>query len=144
MTTESGRNSVWRSIVPSLDKHGVPMRIENAVVSGMPDSIYAARGRLIYIELKIVKHKHVELRPFQNAYASRCAQHLDPQYFWFLCHDGEHKMYMFQTLRPHIKREPGRQLTIYMGSVKPDYILTNENSVKIWLNKIQNFDFKAM
>jgi hypothetical protein len=139
MTTESGRNGVWRSIAPLLGKYGVPMRIENAIASGMPDSIFAARVNLIYIELKVVKHKHIELRPFQNAYASRCIPHLNPQFFWFLCYDGEHKMYMFTTLRPHIEKAPGRHIVVNMSNLKPDHIITNNKSVELWLNKIKNY-----
>lgn len=133
MTTESGRSGIYSRISPWLGKYGVPMRIENAIASGLPDTIYAAKGNLIWIELKVVNNDKIELRRFQFAYASRCIPYLNPQFFWFLCADKTYNMYMWQTLRPHMKG-----LEVTMTGIKPDHVLYSEKSVEGWLSLIKN------
>lgn len=142
MTIESGRGSVYQRIAPWLGNHGVPARIENAIASGLPDIIYAAAGKLIYIELKIRDGNQIVLRRYQNAYASRCLPHVDPQYFWFLAAVGQerYEMYMFMTLRNYIQKEVEKKLIVNLKTITPDFIIKSKEDVKPWLQWILDYD----
>lgn len=141
MTIESGRNSVYRRISPWLGEYGVPMRIENAIASGIPDIIYAAAGKLIYIELKIMEYHKIVLRRYQNAYASRCFPYVNPQYFWFLCaHRDKYEMYMWQTIRNHVQEEVKRKLVVDLKSIDPDFFIYNKEDIEPWLQFIKDYE----
>lgn len=143
MTTESGRNSVYQRIAPWLGEFGVPARIENAIASGLPDIIYVAGGKLIYIELKIMDYHKIILRRYQNAYASRCTPHVDPQYFWFLCatpNGDKYEMYMWRTIRDHVQKEVERKLIVDLKSIDPDFFIYGKKDVENWLQFIKDYE----
>ena len=132
MTTESG---TYSRIAPWLGDYGVPVRIENAIASGLPDVSFAAIGVNIWIELKVIRGEKMQMRPFQYAYASRCVEYIRPEYFWILGNDGKQlRMYMFRTIRPFCKPVPGeKRVDVDVSGVRPDHILVNKSSIGTWL-----------
>lgn len=138
MTTESG---TYNRIMPWLGDYGCPVRIENAIASGLPDITFTAIGVNIWIELKVIKSEKIQLRPFQYAYASRTFEHIKPEYFWFLGNDGNQlRMYMFKTIKPFCRPIPGeKRIEVNLEGVRPDHILVNKSSIATWLNWIAKY-----
>jgi Holliday junction resolvase len=96
----------------NLATHGVAMRIENAVTPGLPDVIYVAHGRIIFIELKIRRGNFIHIPRHQWSYAKSIAPRIDKSMHWVAIGTGPGEPVMF-----HQFHEIGKAVEITPSNV---------------------------
>jgi hypothetical protein len=89
---------LYRKLEPWFKQGGLPIRIENAIGSGMPDILVLRKGRAIFVELKIQHSGKIHMPKFQWSFGRRIMRYYDASLHWVCVWDGTIKACTFSQV----------------------------------------------
>jgi len=75
MTTEA---ELYQRMKPWIKKIGYPVRLENAVHSGLPDMFLITQGHVLFMELKVAKSNILRFQKWQYSVGHEMMKHIHP------------------------------------------------------------------
>jgi hypothetical protein len=136
MKTEA---EVWRFLKPLLNRYGLATRIENAANASVPDIIYACKGYLTYVELKIDRDRWIYMPPYQYSYGVRLRSFINPNRHWIAVCDEQSNvlfMYLFTDIITAPTKEGAGYVGFQWNALEPRIVILNQAHCEIWVSNL--------
>lgn len=82
-------NEIYRKLQPILSRFGTTVRVENTIVSGIPDVLFFTHDLLLLLELKVIHSGKIRIQPFQFSFLTKIAHDYSEDKIWFVMYGPE-------------------------------------------------------
>ena len=128
-------NEIYRKLQPILSRFGTTSRIENTIVSGLPDVLFFTHDLLLMLELKVVHSGKIRIQPFQFSFLTKVAHDYPEDKIWFVMYEAkELGLYPWAQIRPLAMKAPDLG-SIDVSSVLPQYGCSNDE-LREWIGDL--------
>lgn len=128
-------SEIYKKLKPILSSFGTSRRIENAVLSGDPDTLFFTSDLLLLLELKVIHSGKIRIQPFQFSFLIEIAHDYPDEKIMFVMYSPEGLgLYPWAQVRPLAMKATDLR-SIDVSKLVPQYI-ADKNGIGQWIGDL--------
>lgn len=129
-------NEIYRKLQPILSKFGTTVRVENTIVSGIPDVLFFTHDLLLLLELKVIHSGKIRIQPFQFSFLTKVAHDYPEDKVWFvMCGPEELGLYPWTQVKVSAMKCTDLG-SIDVSDLVPQYKVCDKHGIRLWIGDL--------